>query len=120
MASFNPVFGQGMTVAALEVEWLATCLAKADPGTAGFAKAYYVCVKPIVDLAWGLPDLEARRNNPKAQNWLIRFLLWYTERMQKTATRNVYVSRTLLRVQNMIEPPAKLFGPPVFLRVLFA
>lgn len=120
VASFNPIFGQGMTVAALEVEWLAKCLAKSDPRTAGFAKAYYAGVKPIVDLAWGLPDLEARRNNPKSQNWLIRFLLWYTERMQKTATRNVYVSRTLLRVQNMIEPPAKLFGPPVFFRVLFA
>lgn len=119
VASFNPIFGQGMTVAALEAEWLAKCLAKTDPRTAGFAKAYYAGVKPIVDLAWGLPDLEARRNNPKAQNWLIRFLLWYTERMQKTATRNVYVSRTLLRVQNMIEPPTKLFGPPVFFRVLF-
>ncbi|MBL8781601.1 MAG: FAD-dependent monooxygenase [Alphaproteobacteria bacterium] len=120
IASFNPVFGQGMTVAALEVEWLAKCLAKTDPRANGFAKSYYAGVKPIVDLAWGLPDLEARRNNPKAQNWLIRFLLWYTERMQKTATRSVYVARTLLRVQNMVEPPAKLFGPPVFFRVLFA
>jgi 2-polyprenyl-6-methoxyphenol hydroxylase-like FAD-dependent oxidoreductase len=119
VASFNPVFGQGMTVAALEAEWLAECLTKSDPHTAGFAKTYYAGVKPIVDLAWGLPDLEARRNNPKAQNWLIRFLLWYTQRMQKTATRSVYVSRTLLRVQNMVEPPAKLFGPPVFWRVLF-
>lgn len=119
VASFNPVFGQGMTVAALEVEWLAKCLAKTDTHAIGFAKSYYAGVKPIVDLAWGLPDLEARRNDPKAQNWLIRFLLWYTERMQKTATRDVYVSRTLLRVQNMIEPPTKLFGPPVFFRVLF-
>jgi 2-polyprenyl-6-methoxyphenol hydroxylase-like FAD-dependent oxidoreductase len=119
IASFNPIFGQGMTVAALEVEWLAKCLAKSPTSTAGFAKAYYAGVKPIVDLAWGLPDLEARRNNPKAQSWPIRFLLWYTERMQRAASRNVYVSRTLLRVQNMIEPPAKLFGPPVFFRVLF-
>jgi 2-polyprenyl-6-methoxyphenol hydroxylase-like FAD-dependent oxidoreductase len=120
VASFNPIFGQGMTVAALEAEWLAKCLAKREPLSDGFAKAYYAGVKPIVDLAWGLPDLEARRNNPTQQNWLIRFMLWYTERMQKTATRSVYVARTIMHVQNMIEPPAKLFAPAVFFRVLFA
>lgn len=76
VASFNPVFGQGMTVAALEAEWLETCLAKSDPSTDGFAKAYYAGVKPIVDLAWGFPDLEAKRNAPKAQPAGTRFLLW--------------------------------------------
>jgi len=120
VASFNPIFGQGMTVAALEAEWLGQCLAKADARDESFARTYYVGVKPIVDLAWGLPDLEARRANPAAQNWVIRFLLWYTERLQRAASRNVYVSRTMLRVQNMIEPPAKLFAPPMILRVLFS
>lgn len=120
VASFNPIFGQGMTVAALEAEWLSKCLTKSDPHTVGFAKAYYDGVKPIVDVAWGPPDLEARRNDPKSQTWPIRFLLWYTERMQRAATRSVYISRTMLRVQNMIDPPTRLLAPTVFLRVLFA
>jgi 2-polyprenyl-6-methoxyphenol hydroxylase-like FAD-dependent oxidoreductase len=119
VASFNPIFGQGMTVAALEADWLGQCLAKTAPADESFAQNYYAGVKPIVDLAWGPPDLEARRANPGAQNWIIRLLLWYTERLQRTATRNVYVSRTMLRVQNMIEPPAKLFAPPMIMRVLF-
>jgi 2-polyprenyl-6-methoxyphenol hydroxylase-like FAD-dependent oxidoreductase len=119
VASFNPIFGQGMTVAALEAEWLGRCLEKTPPTDENFPQTYYAGVKPIVDLAWGPPDLEARRANPAAQNWIVRLLLWYTERLQRAATRNVYVSRTMLRVQNMIEPPAKLFAPPMVLRVLF-
>ncbi|MBL9096496.1 MAG: FAD-dependent monooxygenase [Alphaproteobacteria bacterium] len=120
VASFNPIFGQGMTIAALEAEWLETCLAKSDPSTDGFAKAYYAGVKPIVDLAWGFPDLEAKRNDPKAQPAGIRFLLWYTERMNAVATRSQIVSKTIAHVQNMVEPPAALFRPSIFLRVLLA
>lgn len=119
VASFNPIFGQGMTIAALEAEWLDQCLAKNDPAKPGFAKAYYAGVKPIVDLAWGWPDLESKRDNPRAQNWPTRFLLWYTERMQYAATRNAYVSKTIMRVQNMIDPPAAVFKPSMFFRVIF-
>lgn len=120
VASFNPIFGQGMTVAALEAEWLEACLAKSDPSTDGFAKAYYAGVKPIVDLAWGFPDLEAKRNDPKAQPAGIRFLLWYTERMNAVATRSPFVSKTISHVQNMVESPTALFKPSIFFRVLFA
>ncbi len=62
VASFNPIFGQGMTVAALEAEWLGQCLDKNEPSSPAFAKAYYAGIKLIVDLAWGLPDL----GNPPA------------------------------------------------------
>lgn len=118
VASFNPIFGQGMTVAALEADWLGRCLAAHAPAADGFAKSYYAGVKPIVDLAWGLPDLEAKRNNPAAQPMGTRFLLWYTQRMQATASRSSFVSRTIAEVQNMLAPPTALFGPRVFLRVL--
>ncbi len=118
VASFNPIFGQGMTVAALEAEWLGQCLTANDPSTDGFAKVYYKGIKPIVDAAWGFPDLEAKRNNPKAQPLGTRFLLWYTNRMQEAASRSTLVSRTIAEVQNMLAPPATLFRPDVFARVL--
>ena len=62
----------------------------------------------------------AKRNNPAAQSWSTRFLLWYTERMQATATRSAFVSKTIAGVQNMIAPPTSLFTPGMFFRVLFA
>lgn len=120
VASFNPIFGQGMTVAALEAEWLAKCLDKTNPSTDGFAKTYYAGVKPIVDLAWGLPDLESKRDAAATQPWGTRFLLWYTERMQSAASRSAHVSKAIAHVQNMIDPPSALFKPSVFVRVLFA
>ena len=119
VASFNPIFGQGMTVAALEAEWLGKHLATNDPSTDGFAKNYYKGIKPIVEAAWGFPDLEAKRNNLAAQNWGTRFLLWYTERMQSVASRSTRVSQTIAEVQNMLAPPAAMFHPVVFARVLF-
>lgn len=120
VASFNPVFGQGMTIAALEAEWLNSCISARDPASTGFARAYFAGVKPIVDYAWGWPDLEVRRANPKAQSWPIRFVLWYTNRMVSTATRSTVVSKRLAEVQNMVRPPASLFTPPMFFRILFA
>jgi 2-polyprenyl-6-methoxyphenol hydroxylase-like FAD-dependent oxidoreductase len=120
VASFNPIFGQGMTIAALEAEWLEKRLQSKDPAAPGFARAYYAGVKPIVDLAWGLPDLEAKRGNPKAQSWPTRFLLWYTMRVQYAATRSAYVSERLAHIQNMLLPPAALFSPSMFFRVVFA
>lgn len=118
VASFNPIFGQGMTVAAVEADWLDQCLAKNDPSTDGFAKAYHQGVKPIVDAAWQFPDLEAKRNNLAAQNLGTRFLLWYTERLQGVATRSMRVSQTIAEVQNMLAPPTDLFRPGIFARVL--
>lgn len=118
VASFNPIFGQGMTVAALEAEWLGRCLDTDDPSTEGFAKAFYAGLKPIVDVAWGAPDLEAKRNNPSAQPWGIRFLLWYTWRMQAVASRSAQVSKTIALVQNMLAPPTAMFKPSTFFRVL--
>jgi 2-polyprenyl-6-methoxyphenol hydroxylase-like FAD-dependent oxidoreductase len=119
VASFNPIFGQGMTVAALEAEALGKCLAADNPSTDGFAKRYYDAIKPIVDAAWGFPDLEAKRDNPQAQPLGTRFLLWYTERLQHTASRSTRVSQTIAEVQNMLSPPAMLFRPDIFARVLF-
>ncbi len=118
VASFNPIFGQGMTVAALEADWLGQCLTKNDPSTDGFAKAYYKGIKPIVDAAWGFPDLEAKRNKPAGHPLGTQFLLWYTARMQVAASRSTLVSETIAKVQNMLAPPATLFRPDVFARVL--
>lgn len=120
VASFNPIFGQGMTVAAIEAEWLSTCLQKGDPAEQGFAKSYYAGLKPIVDIAWNAPALEAMRNNPVGLGVGTRFLLWYTERVQRAATRSAHVSRAMMQVQNMLAPPTKLFSPSVFWRVLFS
>ena len=118
VASFNPIFGQGMTVAALEADWLARHLDANDPSTEGFAKAFYAGLKPIVDVAWGAPDLEAKRNNPEAQSRTTKFLLWYTARMQRVASRSAEVSKTIALVQNMLLPPAAMFKPATFIRVL--
>jgi len=63
ISRFNPVYGQGMTVASLEALKLAGLLdaraGDADP-LAGLGEAYFAEIEPVIDAAWSMsaiPDL---------------------------------------------------------------
>src|SRR4029453_19227859 len=61
VCSFNPVYGQGMTVSAIEAERLKEALthAKSAGGiTADFGQRWFRTIKPIVDAAWDAVLLE--------------------------------------------------------------
>ena len=65
MCSFNPVYGQGMTVAAMEAEALHRCL---TAGADGLTRRYFHAAAKIVGNAWqlaaggdlALPEVEVR------------------------------------------------------------
>ncbi|NLU70675.1 hypothetical protein [Streptomyces sp. HNM0574] len=90
--SFNPVYGQGMTVAAME----ALCLdaALAEGGTAGLPRRYYReaarAVRPAWELAVGadlsVPQVPGRRTA------VHRVTQRYTERLRRAAVRDPRVA----------------------------
>jgi hypothetical protein len=117
ISSFNPVYGQGMTVAALEAVELRTCLGE---GTADLARRFFRRAARIVDTPWDIsvgadlrfPEVEGRRTAK------VRMVNGYLERLHVAAERDATVGRTFLRVINMIDPPERLMAPGTALRVL--
>jgi 2-polyprenyl-6-methoxyphenol hydroxylase-like FAD-dependent oxidoreductase len=107
---FNPVYGQGMSVAALEARLLSQLLkgrtAKADP-LAGLALAFFSESVPLIEGPWNMsavPDLvypETRAERPAD----FESRLKYNGALIRTAMRNATVHRLLAEVQQLTKPP---------------
>lgn len=117
ICSFNPTYGQGMTVAALEAEALRACLSGGD---GQLRRRYDRAVVKVVDHAWGmatgtdlvLPEIEGRRNLST------RLATAYTHRLRRAAETDGEVAASFLRVAGMLEPPSHTLRPTVLRRVL--
>ncbi len=119
MCSFNPVFGQGMSVAALEASVLDACL---DDGTDDLAQRFVAGCAPVVDGAWKLAAgndlrfLPGRQTLPRG----IRMLHWYLDQLNFAAGEDVDVAMAFAKVVHMMEPPPSLMRPAIVARVLKA
>ncbi|MEU4805530.1 FAD-binding monooxygenase [Actinosynnema sp. NPDC023587] len=115
--SFNPVYGQGMTVAALEALTLRDHLAR---GGTPDPLAFQRDVAAVIDVPWdisaggdlGFPGVVGKRT------LATRIGTAYTHRMQAAAVRDGEVTRTFMRVAGLVEPPGALMRPRMLLRVL--
>jgi hypothetical protein len=76
VCSFNPIYGQGMTAAALEGAALAECLAQ---GRASLAQRFFAKAAKIIDTPWQIAagnDLRHPRLR-QHQSTIGRFMNWY-------------------------------------------
>jgi 2-polyprenyl-6-methoxyphenol hydroxylase-like FAD-dependent oxidoreductase len=124
VCSFNPVYGQGMTVSAMEAECLARLLAEAQRrgGLApDFERRWFRAITPVVDAAWSgvsLEDLlfpELARQRPAR----LRPLQWYMNRVHRATHRSPAVADQFYRVANFLDPATALFRPRIAADVLF-
>ncbi|MCW3848036.1 hypothetical protein OF829_12370 [Sphingomonas sp. LB-2] len=119
ICSFNPVYGQGMTVAAEQSEILDRLLRAREPS---LAPAFFAKADAIIDRAWAVsagndlrhPDVTTRASLPA------RVINRYIGRVHRAAARDPVVSRAFIRVANMIDPPPSLFAPAILSRVMLA
>jgi 2-polyprenyl-6-methoxyphenol hydroxylase-like FAD-dependent oxidoreductase len=116
ICSFNPIYGQGMTVAALEAVALDRCLRR---GHNNLAPRFFRAAAKHVAVAWqlavggdlALPEIEGPR--PLS----VRLVNKYVERVQTAAETNLAVAGQFLKVAGFSSPPASLFAPSVVFRV---
>jgi 2-polyprenyl-6-methoxyphenol hydroxylase-like FAD-dependent oxidoreductase len=119
ICSFNPVYGQGMTVAAVEARVLRRCLAQ---GLDDLPRRFYAAASPLVDAPWSvavgndlrMPGVEGPRTR------MVRFVNWYLERLNRAAHHDAALALAFQRVANLLAPPPSILAPPVALRVLGA
>lgn len=120
LCSFNPVYGQGMTCAALQAVAVGAALDRRDDPAGGMARAFYRAAAGIITTPWrlavgadfGWPQTTGPR--PPAINLLNE----YTRRLQLAALAREDVRATFYAVQHLIEPSSALFTPVMVARVL--
>jgi 2-polyprenyl-6-methoxyphenol hydroxylase-like FAD-dependent oxidoreductase len=119
VSSFNPIYGQGMTVAAMEALVLRDAVAAGGPG---LAQRFFRRAARLVDVAW---DLAAGGDLvlpvvPGRRPLRARVINGYVTRVSAAATVDAVVGRTFIRVANLLDPPSALVRPSVVARVLAA
>ena len=118
LASFNPIYGQGMTAAAGQAIALEAALAG---GEDGLARRFFRAAAKVIDVPWQLAvgsDL-ALPSVPGPRPLAARVINAYIARLQRAAVHDPHVSVAFIRVIHLVAAPASLFAPRVFLRVMF-
>ncbi len=119
ICSFNPIYGQGMTVATLQAQALARCL---QQGGHDLPRRYFKAAGRPVEHAWklstgadlALPEVDARAALPD------RIVSRYLERLLLAAEDDEHVTKAFLSVLGMLNPPTSLLHPTIALRVVRA
>ncbi|MGW0176900.1 FAD-dependent oxidoreductase [Rhodococcus sp. NPDC003322] len=114
---FNPVYGQGMSVAGAQALALRRCLGQ---GVEALAPRFLHRIRRLLDDAWttssdsdlNIPCVEGRRSTRT------RISNAYTARVHRAAATDPNVGAQFLRVINLLERPTALLRPVTAARVL--
>lgn len=118
ICGFNPLYGQGMSVAALQALALRDALAT---GQRHLARRFFGAAAKSIDQAWQLvtgadPALAAVTTTPARS---VRAMNAYVRRLHAAAAaHDPVLTRQFLRVIGMLASPTSLMKPTVAMRVL--
>jgi flavin-dependent dehydrogenase len=115
-AAFNPVYGQGMTVAAESALVLRDWLGKGEPALSfqrRLAKAVAVPWLLATGEDYRYPTTEGRR-----RDLTTRLMHGYFDRLTRVALMDPVVARAFQSVLQLLAPPTVLFHPKVLARAL--
>jgi 2-polyprenyl-6-methoxyphenol hydroxylase-like FAD-dependent oxidoreductase len=116
LCSFNPIYGQGMSVAALEARALASSL---TAGTADLAKRFFTAAAKVVDNPWLMavggdlryPEVEGPRTA------MGNFVNWYLGKLHIAARQDPRLTLAFHSVANLLADPPTLLKPKIAFRV---
>ena len=119
ICSFNPVYGQGMTVGALDALALRDCLRS---GTNDLPRRYFRKAAKSIAIAWQMaagndlafPEVEGRRSMAtRVANRCVDWVLGI-------CSYDVVVAEKFFRVNNFFDPPLRLLHPAFLFRLATA
>jgi 2-polyprenyl-6-methoxyphenol hydroxylase-like FAD-dependent oxidoreductase len=117
VCSFNPIYAQGMTVAALEALALRDCLSK---GTTDLSRRFFRASAKPIGQAWqqaaggdlALPEIEGAPPLP------MRLMNPYVDRILAAAEYDVPVFEQFIRVAWLMDSPVRLLRPTMMMRAM--
>lgn len=125
VCAFNPVYAQGMTVAALGAQTLDQCLSlmvqKQKTALQGFPSKFHKQLAKMLEVPWLLAtseDLRWPTTVGSTPNWQTRLMHQYLDLVVRASLNRSYVSQTFWEVMHMVKSPKVLFDPRIFLPAL--
>jgi len=119
VASFNPIYGQGMTSATMQAEALATEVARSTRLDERFAHRYHRRAAKAADAPWrmstGRDFAMPQTTGPKPRG--TDTIGKYMRKVVRASQQDVVVARRLTEVTNLARPFPSLFSPPIAMRV---
>jgi flavin-dependent dehydrogenase len=121
ICSFNPIYGQGMTCAAMEAGALDRALERHGTPTAAMARDYYAAAADIIATPWqfavGGDFSFPATTGPRPRG--IAVSNWYARRIALASKHDPEINRVFATVQQLLAPPSVLFRPAFVARVLW-
>jgi len=120
ICSFNPRYGQGMSVAALQAVELENTLVSGD-GDLALAKTFFRRAAKVVAIPWTIavgndlriPETVGRRTAG------VKLINWYISKLHKAAHTDPVAALAFHRVGNLLAPPPSIMHPRIAIRVLW-
>ena len=117
ICSFNPVYGQGMTVAAQEAMLLRDAV---RAGSTDLARRFFTAAAAVIDTPWDIAvgnDLRHPQvKGPRPAK--VKFINWYIGKLHQAAERDGHLANAFLRVANLEAQPQSLLHPAIVSRVI--
>lgn len=125
--ALNPVYGQGMTVAALGAMEMDACLRNQqrthpDGSLSGLAKRFQKRLAGVIAGPWQMATGEDRRwnvdENLAPPDFMTRMMLGYIGKFLQISLTDIRMTEAFFQVQHMLNPPTLLFRPDILWKVL--
>jgi hypothetical protein len=117
VCSFNPIYGQGMSAAALQAAALDQTLAAGDNQ---LAKRFFSAAAKVIDGPWTMAVGGDLRYDAVegARSGMVKFVNWYIGKLHIAAAGDPAVARAFHRVANLLDPPPSIMKPAIAFRIL--
>jgi hypothetical protein len=117
---FNPVYGQGISVAALEAVLLRRSLERCAGSLRGFARRLQRKLPDALETAWLMSTGEDARwptTEGGKQGASTRLARWYLDHFVRAMCESPAMIETFIAVQHLLLPPSALLHPAMIARI---
>lgn len=123
--AFNPIYGQGMTVAALSAQILDECLKQRQPhpdgNLKGLSRQVQQKLADVHSVAWMFATNQDYRylgSEGGKPSLVTKLIIQYMDQVLKLSTKDANVCQTFLEVAHMLKPPTALFHPSIVVKAI--